>query len=248
MADVAKAQLLRALTICLASFASGLAAEEPGFADGATGGINAPLVEIDKAARDNGLWLKDNLEIQDRLPSLEHLDLDRFRNKALNDPRVRRLLDAESDEFASEDAAQTPFTKQRAFLFASFSMPALSLRQMMVEAEEFGVPVVFRGFVENSVFRTREEILRVFGSEEAAKGFNIDPTLFARFDVTAAPAVIVLADALAPCIQPGCAGESPPPHDRISGNIPLRFALETIAEGAGEGARSARDLLDRGSP
>lgn len=246
MADVAKTKLLRALILSGVMASSSVLADETRFADGATGGIIAPLEEIDQSAKDDDRWLEDRLQIQDPLPSLDHLDMEDFRERALNDPRVRKLLNAEGGATDGEDG-NVRYANARIFLFASFSMPAVSLRQMIGEAEEFGIPVVFRGFVENSVFRTREEILRVFGSEEAAKGFSIDPTLFARFNVEAVPIVVALGDDLAACDFPGCSDDLAPDHDRVTGNIPLKFALETIANGGGVAAAEARQVLGRRS-
>ena len=120
----------------------------------------------------------------------------------------------------------------------------------MEEAQVFGVPIVFRGFLGNSVFETQAAISEVFGEDAEAVGFGIDPTLFTRFEVEAVPQVIVTAEPLEVCESAGCAEDTVPLHDRISGNIPLQAALEIIADGEGDAAHTAQEALeskDRGS-
>lgn len=116
----------------------------------------------------------------------------------------------------------------------------------MEEAQAFGVPVVFRGFLGNSVFETQAALTEVFGKETDPVGFGIDPTLFTRFGVETVPQVIVTAEPLEVCETSGCESEVAPLHDRIAGNIPLSAALEIIARGDGDATETAREALDRG--
>ena len=171
-----------------------------------------------------------------------------MRARALNNPRVQALLGAggQADEAGSEDARRYP--NQRAFLFASFSMPDQSLRQMMVDAQQYNVPIVFRGFVNNSVFDTQVAIQRVFGDDAETIGFSIDPTLFTRFDIQSVPQVVVTRDDIEPCLMQACVGDFPPPHDKVSGNIPLLAVLDIVARADGDASGSAQRILNLEMP
>ena len=114
----------------------------------------------------------------------------------------------------------------------------------MLEADKYGVPVVFRGFVNNSVYDTRAAILDVWETEEAAKGFGIDPTLFTRFNVDAVPVVIATSDILEICETQGCEDDPVPLHDRVAGNIPLEMVLRMIAVGGGVGSIEAKRMIE----
>ncbi|WP_140846649.1 type-F conjugative transfer system pilin assembly protein TrbC [Paracoccus sp. FO-3] len=250
MAHVAQEKLLRALTGALLAALAFLgpvapsAAEEDDppvrFAPGATGPIAAPVENIVRDAEARGEELADRLTIQEPREGVEIGDLDGIRSRALNDPRIRRLLGAEEETGAEGQGEK--YAETRALLFASFSMPPQSLRQMMREAADHGLTVVFRGFVENSVFETRARLDEVFEGDEIGEGFAIDPTLFRRFDIQAVPVLVVLGEGLGACESPACESDPPPRHDRLNGNIPLETALRLIAAGNGDAAETARDL------
>ncbi len=122
---------------------------------------------------------------------------------------MRALLGApDAEEVAAETRAR--YGEARAILFASFSMPDTSLRQMMREATAHDLTVVFRGFVNNSVFDTRARLEEVFAEDETGEAFGIDPTLFRRFDIRSVPALVVLAEDLGDCATPACEGDPPP--------------------------------------
>ncbi|WP_253944295.1 type-F conjugative transfer system pilin assembly protein TrbC [Pseudogemmobacter hezensis] len=212
------------------------------FAPGATGSITIPLVDIVRDAERRGEELADRLTIQEPREGVEIEDLEGIRTRALNDPRVRRLLG--TDGAGPEEAPQEKYAETRAILFASFSMPAASLRQMMQEATDHGLTIVFRGFVNNSVFETRAKLEEVFGEDEIGEAFAIDPTLFRRFDIRAVPVLVVLGESLDVCETPACEADLPPRHDRLSGNIPVETALRLIAAGNGDAAEVARALAE----
>lgn len=254
MAHVAETQLLRALmrgtgvvAIVLGLGSPVSAEDEPPvqFAPGATGSITAPLVDIVRDAERHSEELADRLTIQAPQDGVEIEDLDGIRARALSDPRVRRLLGTDSDE--PEDGGQEKYAETRAILFASFSMPPASLRQMMQEARKHELTVVFRGFFNSSVFETRAKLEEVFGEDEIGEAFAIDPTLFRRFDIQAVPVLVVLGESLDVCDTPACEGDLPPRHDRLNGNIPLETALRLIAAGNGDAADVARILVETGT-
>ena len=222
-------------------------AEMPEFAPGAQGGIVPSIPGMLKDAERLAQEWSDRLDILEPDAHGVEIDLDAVRDRALNHPRVQALLNAENGAAARDPRDQPRYELNQVFLFASFSIPDASLRSMMNEARDAGVPVLFRGFVNNSVFETRERLLDVFGSDENIVGFSIDPTMFLRFDVDAVPAVVVTARPVEPCETMGCQGDVAPPHDIIRGNIPLLAALDISARGGGEGSevsRAFRKLLE----
>lgn len=249
MAHVAQAQLLRALMLAGAVMASAAGAEEAPeepqatYAPGATGQIRVPIEQIVRDAERRGDQLADELTIQDAQQGVEIQDLDGIRARALNDPRVRALLNATDDQIPDEDPEK--YAETEAILFASFSMPAPSLRQMMQEATDYGLTIVFQGFVNNSVFDTREKLEEVFGQDEVGEAFAIDPTLFRRFNVTSVPVLVVLGESLDVCATPACESDAVPLHDRLSGNIPVETALRIIAAGNGDAPQVAKALAEK---
>ena len=241
--------MLRALTLsaCLVAANPAIADEaEPlvDYAPGAQGIIRPSIPEMIDEARQRGARLLEELTPLEADDFGVQPDLDGMRARALNDPRVRALLGV--DGGGAEPAATEPrYGSARVYLFASFSMPPASLRTMMVEAQRLEVPIVFQGFVENSVFATQTALQTVFGEDADTVGFGIDPTMFVRFSVESVPQLIVLRDPLEVCEMQGCVGEAPPPHDVIRGNIPLEAGLEIIARGQGDAPQVAAQLLAR---
>ena len=221
-------------------------AEEPvlQFAPGAQGFIEPSIPDIlDRSEKLGEVW-SEGLEIREADSFGRSFDMEAFRDKALANPRVAKMLGV--GEGATQTSDQNDrWGSDRIFLLASFSMPGPALRAMMEEAQAFGVPVVFRGFLGNSAFETQAALTDVFGEDAEAVGFGIDPTLFTRFGVEAVPQVIVTAEPLDVCESSGCESDVAPRHDRIAGNIPLQDALEIIADGDGDASHTAKEALER---
>ncbi|WP_373634740.1 type-F conjugative transfer system pilin assembly protein TrbC [Yoonia sp. SS1-5] len=165
--------------------------------------------------------------------------------QSLENGRVRELLNA-----GEADLERLVDTEERypggVFLFASFSIPDPSLKVYLQEADRLGVPVVFNGFVQNSVAETEIRVHALYEDESISNGFIIDPTLFDRFDVTAVPTLISTTVDLDVCETSGCADDATPPHDRVAGNIPLVSLLDIIAKGNADHAAPARAILEAG--
>lgn len=162
---------------------------------------------------------------------------------SLRNGRVRDMLNV-----APEDLPQLEGEAERypggVFLFASFSIPDPSLKAILKDADRLGVPVVFNGFVENSVLATEARVRALYEDKEIAQGFIIDPTLFERFDVRAVPTLVSTSVDLDVCVSPGCSGDAIPLHDRVAGNVPLATLLTIIAKGNAEHADPARAVLE----
>ena len=214
------------------------------YAPGSTGRITAPLAQIVDEAKTRGTALRQTLRPRAAPDgAFGEVDFEGLRRRALSHPRVRALLGVTAAAESTTETQTLRYEGATIFLLASFSMPKPSLRQMMAEARAFGVPVIFRGFVNNSVYDTQAALAETFGALDAAEGFSIDPTLFTRFQVTSVPQVIAVGATIDVCDTPGCSDDPVPPHDRVSGNVPLEFALHLIA-GQGEvGHETALQLL-----
>ena len=128
-------------------------------------------------------------------------------------------------------------------LFTSLSVPAASWRQWSSEAARIGAPLVLRGVGEEGFQAFVKRIGARIGDSGA--GAAIDPRLFRLFGIEAVPAVAVVPGGVPPCASRGCADDSAPPHDLVTGNIGLEAALEAIAAEGGPGRGIARRHLAR---
>ena len=215
------------------------------YAPGSTGVIDAPLATIVGDAERRGEALKEVLQPQSAQEgAFSDIEFGDIRDRALSDPRVRSLLGLNGDTAGTAGEEEIRYDGSSVFLLASFSMPQASLRQMMEEAKRFGVPIVFRGFVNNSVYDTQAALTATFGSLDDAVGTSIDPTIFTRFGVESVPHVIATDQTLEVCETSGCEDDPVPAHDRVGGNVPLEFALQLIADQGDVAADVARDLLE----
>lgn len=240
--------MLRPLTPIIGLFicATCVLAEEPlplDFAPGVLGDLGVGIEDLlSRAKRDaSGLEQSIRPQVPADLSALSPGLVD-LQTRAMNDPRVRELLGLTEDGLAADDTKPN-YDAAKVIVFASFAMPAPSLRQVMEDASRYQAQVVMRGFVENSVFRTEAALSAVFNDLADAPGFAIDPTLFQRFKVEAVPVYVVLDEPLSPCETQGCGGDAPPRHDRISGNIELGTALELVARAEGDAQAAAKSLL-----
>lgn len=240
--------MLRALitTTALVLLTWPVRAEEPvlQFAPGAQGFIEPSIPNLLDRSENLGDAWSEGLEIRGADSFGRSFDMEGFRDKALSNSRVREMLGV-GEGTIQPNPENDRWGSDRIFLLASFSMPGPTLRAMMEEAQAFGVPIVFRGFLGNSVFETQAAITEVFGEDAEAVGFGIDPTLFTRFRVVTVPQVIVTTEPLEVCESAGCDEDTAPLHDRIAGNIPLQAALEIIASGDGDASYTAQEALDR---
>ena len=149
---------------------------------------------------------------------------------SLENGRVREMLNIGPGDLpqTAEDARRYP---GGVFVFASFSMPEPSLQALLTDASALGIPVVFNGFVDNSVLATEQRVRSIYEGSDISHGFIIDPTLFTRFEISAVPTLVSTMVNLDVCETQGCDADHAPDHDRVAGNVPLRFLLEVIAKG-----------------
>jgi conjugal transfer pilus assembly protein TrbC len=127
-------------------------------------------------------------------------------------------------------------------VFASLSMPPESLKPLIRDVSKAGGAIVFRGFPGNSMKAFQQGLAKVLDQGQETKAIGIDPRLFRAFNVTSVPAFVVVTSDFDLCDGFECK-TVPPPHDRMSGNVTVRYALESFATGAGPGALIAATAL-----
>ena len=128
-------------------------------------------------------------------------------------------------------------------VFTSLAVPAASWREWAAQASALGAPLVLRGVLAEGLPATARRLRARLGGVRA--GVAIDPRLFRLFAVERVPAVVVVPGGVPPCRSRGCAGDAPPPHDRIAGNIGLAAALEAVAAEGRVARDAARGALER---
>lgn len=114
-----------------------------------------------------------------------------------------------------------------AIYFVSLGIPREGLLPMLQDAKRYNVPATLRGLVNNDMRRTAAAMFEL-AKEDKNVGVQIDPTLYKEYGITAVPAVVVT-----------CPGN----FDVIRGSLPLKQALEEVAE-KGDCAATARRLLE----
>jgi len=103
-------------------------------------------------------------------------------------------------------------SSEQLIVFVSLGMPDNSLKQLAAEAEKTKARLVIRGLLDNS-FKTTINRLH-----ELKIPVEIDPTLFDLFEVKRVPTFVRCTMTPAGAVKEG--------HDRLSGNIFIRDALE----------------------
>ena len=132
----------------------------------------------------------------------------------------------------------------RFIAFASLSMPPQSLKTLVRDTAAAGGVTVLRGFPGGSAKRLTKMLTAMASNGEQLSALGIDPRLFRAFDIKAAPSFVMASSDFTLCDGFDCKG-AVPPHDRMTGNVSVEYALETFAGGAGPGSRLAALHLAR---
>lgn len=143
---------------------------------------------------------------------------------------------------ASANLKEAQGTAPQFMVFVSTSMPEQALKRIIADTSAAGGVVVFRGFPGNSGKAFIAALSKVVEKDQQFASIGIDPRLFRAFDVTAVPTMVVSSSDFTPCDGFTCK-TTPPPFDRIEGNVTVRYALETFAGENGPGALVARTAL-----
>lgn len=143
---------------------------------------------------------------------------------------------------ASANMKDNRGTAPQFMVFVSTSMPEAALKQIIADTSAAGGVVVFRGFPGNSGKAFIAAISKVVTKDQQFASIGIDPRLFRSFDVETVPTMVVSSSDFTPCDGLKCR-TTPPPFDRIVGNVTVRYALETFADANGPGALVAKTAL-----
>lgn len=114
-----------------------------------------------------------------------------------------------------------------AIYFVSLGIPKEGLLPMLQDAHRYGIPATLRGLIHNDMRQTASMMFEL-SKEDKNIGVQIDPTLYSDYGIKAVPALVVT-----------CPGHV----DVIRGSLPLKQALEKIAE-QGDCALTAKKLLE----
>lgn len=139
---------------------------------------------------------------------------------------------------ASRNASQPAGQAPQLIVFASLSMPPEALRQLIRDTAAAGGVVVFRGFPNNSMKAFASALGKVVDEQDQLANVGIDPRLFRAFDVQAVPTYVAVSSDFDLCDGFSCR-TAVPPHDRMTGNVTVDYALTTFADANGPGARVA---------
>ncbi len=178
--------------------------------------------------------------------------LDRI-NYNLNQDQLKKLLG--NYQANSDDSKTEHFSLYKLMIFVSSSIPKSSLKDLMIQAKESGGILVFRGAI-GSIKNTAQFLAEI--SKENVSAI-IDPRLFDIFQVKLVPTFVVLtkdyqdceanqnreASNIAAKISNNSNCHFTPIHDRVTGNITLHYALETIINGNGSAKDSASYFLEK---
>lgn len=129
-------------------------------------------------------------------------------------------------------------------VFASLSMPKASLAQLVADTSRAGGIVAFSGFPQNSAKAFAAGMKAVVTSPEQQAHIAIDPRLFRAFSIKAAPTFVTVSTDFELCDGFKCQTVVPP-HDRMTGNVTVEYALDSFAGGRGPGAAMAATALAR---
>lgn len=136
---------------------------------------------------------------------------------------------------AGANAAGARGDAPQLIVFASLSMPPQALRRLIADTAKAGGVVVFRGFPNNSMRAFSEQMGKVVTERDQLANVGVDPRLFRAFDVQAVPAYVAVSSDFDLCSGFSCKSEVPA-YDRMTGNVTLRYVLETFVDARGPGA------------
>ena len=127
-------------------------------------------------------------------------------------------------------------------VFASFTVPAPTLKRLIADANKVGGVVILRGFKDGSLKKTA---LVVNALGEATGNVQINPEAFKKYRINAVPAVVLVKPEGQELVDnEGCA--LPDKYVMVAGDVGLSYALEDIAQRSLEfsdvAARYARPL------
>lgn len=170
-------------------------------------------------------WMKQQ---QQPLDSLKQ----RLQGQTMSLPAEQQALISRLQGDLARQQAERESGEKRTFpamYFVSLGLPREGLLPMLKEANRYGVPATLRGLVNNDLRQTASAMFEL-AKEDKNIGVQIDPTLYTEYHITTIPALVVT-----------CPGR----FDVIRGSLPLKQALEKVAEN-GDCAATAKQILEDG--
>jgi conjugal transfer pilus assembly protein TrbC len=143
---------------------------------------------------------------------------------------------------ASQNVVGTKGDAPQFIAFASLSMPPAALRQLIADTAKAGGVVVFRGFPNNSMKAFSAMLGKVVTDKDQLSNVGIDPRLFRAFNVEAVPTYVAVSTDFDLCSGLNCTTPVPT-HDKITGNVSVRYVLDTFVAAHGPGAGVASVAL-----
>ena len=172
-------------------------------------------------------WLKQQEDLSEKL----RLNPDRQLQQELEAQIKRSPLNRSDSQFIDDLLTKQKASNQEkpaegAIYFVSFSIPEEGLKRMLHETRQFGIPATLRGLVNNAMKTTADAVMQLV-KDGVTDGMQIDPTLYAQYNIRSVPALVVRCQA---------------GYDVVRGNIRVKQALEKVAE-TGDCAQTARTML-----
>lgn len=195
-------------------------------------------VQQGKQYKDAENWIKTNQNelFAKQTKALPKVDYDITKEEREKDS-IAQLL--HSYRFKPDEVKKASITHYPLMIFVSSSIPKSSLKDLMIQAKQAGGILVFRGII-GSLKNTQEFLADISRDNVSA---IIDPRLFDIFQIKLVPTFVVLSGATQDCIEKDC--QFTPKHDRITGNITLKYALEQIEAAKGDAGNTATEYLSR---
>lgn len=139
------------------------------------------------------------------------------------DEDIRKIKELSAKIHAHEPTITNTGSNLSKYVFISSSMPPEALKKLFIDAEKANALLVLRGFKNNSYMETAkffEEIIKISGN-----GAVIDPELFKKYKIDEVPSFVISQKT--ECLTIDC---QTPSHDKIAGNISLRYAFDKLRE------------------
>jgi type-F conjugative transfer system pilin assembly protein TrbC len=139
---------------------------------------------------------------------------------------------------------KTGFGDNKLLIFISYSMPKDEIIKMIKQAEPIGAVFVFRGMINGSMKQTQKEFLDLKKNYQV--GAMINPKLYTSFNITRVPSFVIYDSSGSDLLKEAC--NVTPNYTKVSGDVSVRFALETLRRsnqsGLGKLASNYLDMLD----
>ncbi len=130
-------------------------------------------------------------------------------------------------------------------IFITLDMPRASLQRLTEQAARSGAVLVLRGLKSQSMRETLAAFQTLVADHAAA--WQIDPQAFTRYDIHHAPTFVLPLAQTSPNASAACGTTCPvgEAHIRVSGDVSLAYALETMVRRHPEAASRADVFLKR---